>query len=499
MLGVANVRLALLYSTILFLSREGFRRACLNKGPGTSWTQVVNLVWCVIPVTFVWSVLFAFVWLYLLDQPDHEAFPQYTTTVICLCVIIIIELSTEPLVVISQSFLFVRLKVILDGLYNLVRCVCIICMVLVFPDHGLHIFACAQITCVVVYVVAFYGYFYHYLKYANKKTSAFPFASFRSLFPQLKEGQPVFDSSLVKLVWSFSKQSFLKQILTEGERYVMTVFDILSFADQGVYDVVNNLGSITARFLFLPIEDSGYLFFSKALQRSQTALQQKKESLELASRMLAFLLRMTLLIGITVLVFGYSYSYLALDIYGGNMLSSGQGPTLLRWHAMYVAIIAINGVTECFVFAVMSKQEVDRYNSKMVVFSALFLITSWYFTKIFGAVGFTLANSLNMAARIIHSIYFINNYYKGTSFRPLQSLVPSVGITAVLLLSLVMTSVSEVMFCCDKGFSGKLFHIGVGGMCLLAELAVIYFTENEMIGFIREQFTQKHAVTKKKD
>lgn len=40
--------------------------------------------------------------------------------------------------------------------------------------------------------------------------------------------QPVFDSSLVKLVWSFSKQSFLKQILTEGN-IISESFGILYF------------------------------------------------------------------------------------------------------------------------------------------------------------------------------------------------------------------------------------------------------------------------------
>ena len=66
---------------------------------------------------------------------------------------------------------------------------------------------------------------------------------------------------------------------------------------------------------------------------------------------------------------------------------------------MYVLIIAINGTTECFMFAAMSKEEVDRYNYKMMLFSIVFLIASWYFT-IFGSVGFVIANCLNMLLRI---------------------------------------------------------------------------------------------------
>lgn len=36
------------------------------------------------------------------------------------------------------------------------------------------------------------------------------------------------------------------------------------------------------------------------------------------------------------------------------------GPDLLRCYSLYVLFLAINGVTECFTFALMCKEEVDR-------------------------------------------------------------------------------------------------------------------------------------------
>lgn len=42
----------------------------------------------------------------------------------------------------------------------------------------------------------------------------------------------------------------------------------------GVYDVINNLGSMVARFVFLPIEENGYLFFSQMLVRGKLAHEQ---------------------------------------------------------------------------------------------------------------------------------------------------------------------------------------------------------------------------------
>ena len=72
------------------------------------------------------------------------------------------------------------------------------------------------------------------------------------------------------------------------------------------------------------------------------------------------LLKFVLHVALAILCFGYSYSFLALDIYGGSLLSDGEGPTLLRWYCVYVFMLAVNGVTECFVFAAMSQSQVDR-------------------------------------------------------------------------------------------------------------------------------------------
>ena len=37
-----------------------------------------------------------------------------------------------------------------------------------------------------------------------------------------------------------------------------------------------------------------------------------------------------------------------------------KGPNLLRCYSCYVLLLAVNGVTECFVFAAMSQEEVDK-------------------------------------------------------------------------------------------------------------------------------------------
>jgi oligosaccharide translocation protein RFT1 len=56
----------------------------------------------------------------------------------------------------------------------------------------------------------------------------------------------------------------------------MTLFSVLTFSEQGVYDIVNNLGSLAARFLFRPIEESAYFYFSQMVARD-TAIQEQNQ------------------------------------------------------------------------------------------------------------------------------------------------------------------------------------------------------------------------------
>lgn len=289
------------------------------------------------------------------------------------------------------------------------------------------------------------------------------------------------------MTWSFFKQSFLKQILTEGERYVMTFLNVLNFADQGVYDIVNNLGSLVARLIFQPIEESFYIFFAKVLEREKDATLQKQEDVAVAAAVLESLLKLALLTGLTITVFGFAYSQLVLDIYGGAMLSSGSGPVLLRAYCLYVLLLAINGVTECFTFAAMSKEEVDRYNFTMLALSSSFLMLSYVLTRWCGSVGFILANCFNMGIRITQSLYFIHRYYQKSPHRPLAGLFLSPVLLGTFALSGGITAISEVFLCCEWGWLARLAHVAVGALCLGVTLGTAFLTETKLIHFLRTQ------------
>ncbi|XP_074169194.1 man(5)GlcNAc(2)-PP-dolichol translocation protein RFT1 isoform X1 [Rhinolophus sinicus] len=499
--GIVNVRLTLLYSTTTFLAREAFRRACLSGGAQRDWSQTLNLLWLTVPLGVLWALFLGWVWLQLLEVPDPNVVPHYGMGVVLFGLSAVVELVGEPFWVLAQAHMFVKLKVIAESLSVILKSVLIAFLVLWLPHWGLYIFSSAQLFYTAVLVLCYVIYFKKLLGSPESIKHTLPVSRMTDLLPNIPRSGAFVNWTEAKLTWSFFKQSFLKQILTEGERYVMTFLNVLNFGDQGVYDTVNNLGSLVARLIFQPVEESFYIFFAKVLEREKDATLQKQEDVAVAAAVLESLLKLALLAGLTITFFGFAYSQLALDIYGGAMLSSGSGPVLLRSYCLYVLLLAINGVTECFTFAAMSKEQVDRafgwmcnigtsfelYNLTMLALSSSFLVLSYLLTRWCGSVGFIVANCFNMGIRITQSLCFIHRYYRNSPYRPLAGLYLSPVLLGAFVLSGGITAVSEVFLCCEQGWPARLAHVAVGAFCLGATLGTAFLTETKLIHFLRTQ------------
>lgn len=144
------------------------------------------------------------------------------------------------------------------------------------PTQAINAFSIAQISSAVLYCLLYYGYFTWYIHKLNKrrlllKTKEdevrnnkeskdifsdmhdFPFKSIWEMFPGFMNNmERPLNRDLCILTISFAKQCVVKQVLTEGERYVMTISPLLTFSEQSMYDIVNNLGSLAARFINFP-------------------------------------------------------------------------------------------------------------------------------------------------------------------------------------------------------------------------------------------------------
>ncbi|XP_018047802.1 PREDICTED: protein RFT1 homolog [Atta colombica] len=509
-LGVINVRLLLLESMILFLSREPFVKACLTNTAEHNWAQVINLLWLTVPICIVMSFLFGYIWLFLLSTTEILP-PYYTFAVWAVGLSCIIELSSLVVQLVASAFLFVRLKIILDTIMIIIRTMTFVPLILYYPENALLAFGIAQLVAAIFYTTSHYAYFHYHIKTLNKSQKRrmslkdnsneyvireFPFHTIEDFLPcQLKNNDSYFDTKLTNLTWSFFRQGILKQILTEGERLIMTIMPVLTFTEQGVYEIVNNMGSLAARFIFRPIEDSGYFYFTQMVKRDKTISDQNPVKVQESVNVLTHLCSVVTCIGLVVLVFGQSYSSLLLWLYGGSKLILPLPVLLLRAHCLAVLLLGINGVTECYTNATADNVTINKSNLIMVYQSITFLGASYLFAIWFGPVGFILGNCVNMGLRIIHSVIFINKRHQDTVYRPLRGLVPKPMFSTCLLVAAFATNLSHTYFFPSE----KILHLLVGIIMFMIVFMSWLYENYELIQLATSKWYERRNKQKKSD
>ncbi len=480
-LGLINVRLLLLVDTILFISREAFRKSCLKTPSNGDWRGTFNLVWLSLPLGILSSFFFGFIWIRHLELPeDADICQQYINCVFLMALSAIAELSMEPFFVSGQIFMWVKFRSAIDILVLIIRSSLLTLAVIFAPQQVVFYFGLAYLASVLFQWLAYFTKLHRCLQKGEMK----PLTSIKDVFPTFKHTH--FDEERFGVAKSFLKQGILKQLLTEGEKYLFTYFSLMTLAQQGIYDAVANLGSLVARLVFSKVEESAYLYFNMSVIRGK-AVDVK------VARNLGLILRAMTLFGLIVLTFGYSYSHLLLHIYGGKNLSQGLGPILLRGHCVFVLLMAVNGVSECYSFAVMTSQEVDKYNYKMTCMAALFLLFSWILSSIYGPLGFIMANWCNFAMRILHNCFVIHKRHAGTNYQPLEALLPPLSTLLCLVVSAIICQMSEVfIYDCDN-FTSVIQHLIVGGICFLLTLTVLLWNERQIVAHAVQFFKKKKS------
>jgi len=238
--------------------------------------------------------------------------------------------------------------------------------------------------------------------------------SLEDIAPALdKDTKSYFEKRQLRRFYTFSFQGLFKQLLTEGERYVVTFFYILSLGQQGIWDTITALGAILPRFVFRPLEESFYLHFCNSSKKGNARAD------------LPVILRLSVLLGLICVCLGLPQCWSMLYIYGGEKISGNQyvksyaqsfyegvkesrnGPLLLQLAFVNTFMCAVNGILEGYMFAVMSAEELSSHNYTLMVFSAVYLWLTMGLGRMYLAKGMVFAQILNMAMRIYHGLKFV--------------------------------------------------------------------------------------------
>lgn len=500
LLGIINVRLALLYTTLQFLSREPFRRGCLSQAATANtktWPKVVNTIWLGASTSILYALPLAYIW--QLNSPSIEdlagtSVNDYQDAVLVTCIAVFVEMLEEPGYIYAQAKAITEHNPRVEIVYVTLKCVLTAFFTILESNnyklgqssHILTKIALCQVFASCTSVI--YSYIRLMVNYNLPLKTFLP-----SLKNSDKQNQTllsqIFDVDSLKLSFSFCAQSYLKQALTEGERFIMTFFNVISLSEQGIYDVVNNLGSMAARLIFKPVEDSGYTLFSQTIKREETLDIRKFYKVQ---ENLMHLIKAMLLFGLIILVFGYNFVPLIV-LYGGDKLNNPLSFHLMRWQLFYTPILAVNGMTECFIFASMSSSEIGNYNLKMIVFSIIFLISIYTTRSILGSACFIFANCLTMVARITCSHRVIGKYFKRHGYRlRLKDTLPSLTTIISLIGVFVFLSISQHYLLDMNQPLSVIFGLILGAWCLLFIVHVIMCHEEALIRFTSKLFKLKY-------
>ncbi|KAL3701074.1 hypothetical protein R1sor_019096 [Riccia sorocarpa] len=467
--ALSAIQFHLLTTTILFISREGFRRGCLRStgGDGVSRTDVsgkiTNVAWLTVPLGSALSISacsFVLWWQRLHTSQD------YVWSVWLHGVGVLLEIWSEPVYILSQHMNLLKLRVVVEAVATFSwSLVTYVFLVKGIGKGGGLVFAYAQMAYGACLLLGYWAYFL-YKHYKPPSTV--------SLFPVRRNGRIYLDKSMVNLSVMFTLQSVQKLVLQEGEKFVLVLFD--TAYNQGVYGLVDNLGSLVVRSVLQPFEESVFTMFAKASSIPADEDLHLK-SLRGTERILLLSLKLVTFVGLLFVVFGPSYSYVLLRLLYGRHWADTEATTALGCYCLYIMALSLNGTTEAFLHAVVTKSELFRSNMWLSLFSFLYMVFSVILIKIAGSVGLILANSLNMSMRIAYSVVFIKSFFKNSPSFSLWRALPSPQVMAVLLGSAIITQITrEKLMDPERFLASSGAHIGVGVGCLVMLALSVYPT-----------------------
>lgn len=402
-----------LYSTILLFSREAERlsiqRTKSAKNTVDTYQTIINFGYIPLLIGIPTSTLILN-WQWNNDTFNHvRSIANYVSyTLLMYWVLIILELIIEPFYALNQYTLNFTKRSKYESIGLVSRCILTVIII-----GAVHKFGGSQSTFnkngLILLSFGVGQFVYSFVLFVSYFKSSYNYSIKR--FPH-KSNQAYFDSDVLRF-WRISFiQMIFKQFLTEGDKFLVNTF--FSVEERGVYSVMGNYGSIVARLLFQPIEESIRLSFTRAL--SQIKTHEGKSRLYEVLKTLKFICIFYLQLLILIVLGGYFNGSFLLKVLLGGKSSTWVHTNLFDifpWYITYIPFLAFNGVFEGFVMSIADSQQTKSYSYFMTLQSIVILFILYVFIEKLqlGISGLILANVLNMICRIIYCTKFINEFF----------------------------------------------------------------------------------------
>jgi oligosaccharide translocation protein RFT1 len=450
-LGRASIQLDLIMTTVLFLSREGFRLALMRGGPASSSsssssddddktkstksakattasaknTAIWNVAWLSIPVSTLVSMIALICHLYYYSNTNTTATTTSSTTKdidywyagILYCLACCIEGWAEPPVLHALRQLDVTTKASAEGLATVgktVTTVVALQYIGLYQDWPITAFGIAQLMYAIIYAVYLYSQTWSTLPGPD----FFPRSDNTATTAEAATALSL-DSKTCYMTLVFTLQGSFKHFLTEGDRIILTT--LAGSYDQGVYAMGSAYGGLAARVILQPIEENARLLWSRlASQVTMTNGAHKSTTATTRGAQLAsleqtytVLVKLVLYVGFVFSCLAVNYTTILLNLLAGQKWgSNAEATAVLSAFCVYTAFLAWNGCTEAFVYATLSSGiDVGRLTLVHTLIGVIFATTAFVAVPRAGTVGLVAANCLAMCIRALYSVYYAARYF----------------------------------------------------------------------------------------
>ncbi|KAI0695094.1 Rft-1-domain-containing protein [Cerioporus squamosus] len=415
--GTTSIQFELLLSTILFLSREGVRNALLraqtesSSGRDAISPLVTNL--SLLPVFLGIPTALGSALLYLgSSSSTTSSQPHFYTSVAFYVLAALFELLSEPMYIRTQNELRFHVRVRAEGTAVMLKTITtFLVLVTTTEEWALVAFALGQTVYGLTMLVFFIAACRNNLDFRIRRVPVSIHDHTENIY---------FEPTLFNLSVAMTGQSLIKHFLTEGDKFLVSRLSPL--ADQGGYAVAANYGSLVARIVFQPIEETARVFFSKTLVSSSPSTPEKdkvpnaqtKEALQTASTVLLTLLLAFTHLLLLLITFAPPYLPLALSLALPRKYLATSAPAILSVYIYYIPAMAYNGILEAFFASAASPADLRAQARWMLVFSAAFVAGAAALARglALGDAGLVWANVANLALRAGYAWAFVRRFFR---------------------------------------------------------------------------------------
>lgn len=406
---------------------EHRERVATSHGSGRRAQEVVNLSYIAIglslPLTYIFAKLY-------IRSAGYQVLktPYIRESLNIYALATLLELLNEPNFAVAQQQMLYSTRASAETFATLTRCL-VTCASAIWASRtgsssGALPFALGQLSYATVLNIV-------YRLKTFPLQSKLKFSFFLKSFPASPSlFLSCFPIPLLTLALNLYVQSALKHVLTTGDAFLIAA--LTSLSSQGAYALASNYGSLLARILFQPLEESSRSLFGRLLSSIPATSLGSSEyrALNDATNYLRSLLHFYSLLSLVSVSLGPTVAPLLLRLVAGPRWTNSPAAAVLAAYCYYIPLLAVNGILEAFVSAVATPAQLRGQSAWMFAFSAAFATTGFLVLRVWdlGARGLVLANAVNMVMRIWWSWGFAQAYLKRRGGDlTISQILPTVG------------------------------------------------------------------------